>query len=205
MNIELVMLKTSTPDTLLQFFKALANESRLKLVGILSQQERSVEELAALLNLTEPTVSHHLNKLKELNLVQMRSQGNTHLYQLNSETLQHLCKATLSPEHMTSFAPKLDENAWETKVLNSFLQGDRIQEIPASRKKRLVVLKWLVNQFAWDTDYPEKQLNEQIKCHHPDCATLRRELIGYRMMARQNGIYRRLPESEWQLIDQESA
>ena len=69
-------------ETLLSFFKALANESRLKLLGILSQTECSVEDLAARLKLKEPTVSHHLNKLKELDLVVMRSQGNTHLYQL---------------------------------------------------------------------------------------------------------------------------
>lgn len=42
--------------TLLQFFKALANESRLKLVGAIAQQERSVEELASILDLKEPTV-----------------------------------------------------------------------------------------------------------------------------------------------------
>ena len=35
--------------TLLQFFKALANESCLKLVGAITQQERSVEELASIL------------------------------------------------------------------------------------------------------------------------------------------------------------
>ena len=74
--------------TLLRFFKVLANENRLKLVGILSTQECSVEELATLLKLQEPTVSHHLNKLKELHLVEMRPEGNTHLYRLNNEALR---------------------------------------------------------------------------------------------------------------------
>ena len=60
-------------DRLLNFFKVLSNESRLKLLGILSQTECSVEDLAARLQLKEPTVSHHLNKLKELDLVMMRS------------------------------------------------------------------------------------------------------------------------------------
>ena len=50
-------------DIILNFFKALANENRLKLVGILSQVECSVEDLAARLELKEPTVSHHLMKL----------------------------------------------------------------------------------------------------------------------------------------------
>jgi DNA-binding transcriptional ArsR family regulator len=73
-------------QTLQRFFKALAEESRLKMVGILANHESSVEELAVLLQRRKPTVSHHLDKLKELNLVSMRPEGNIHLYQLNSET-----------------------------------------------------------------------------------------------------------------------
>lgn len=68
-------------NILLRFFKALADDSRLKIVGILANQECSVEELAVLLQLKEPTVSHHLAKLKELNLVTMRPEGNSRLYQ----------------------------------------------------------------------------------------------------------------------------
>lgn len=192
-------MQTENLDTLLQFFKALSNESRLKLLGILSQQECSVEELAVLLNLKEPTISHHLAKLKELELVQMRPDGNTHLYKLNSDTLQTLSKAILTPEQMVALRRDVEADAWETKVLGNFLEGDRIKEIPASRKKRWVILKWLVNQFDPNLPYPESTLNDIIKRHHPDCATLRRELIGYQMMQRQNGIYQRRPSSEWQL------
>ena len=62
-------------QTLLQFFKALADENRLKLLGIVAQRECSVEELAEALGLKAPTVSHHLTKLKELRLVEMRVEG----------------------------------------------------------------------------------------------------------------------------------
>jgi len=179
--------------TLLNFFKILANENRLKLVGILSQRESSVEELAAVLQLKEPTVSHHLNKLKELNLVQMRPSGNTHLYQLNSEALQELNKTMLTPNQMANWASEIKLEAWEEKVLNNYLEGDRIVEIPASRKKRLVILQWLVKKFEPEVNYPERTLNEIIQRHHPDCATLRREMIGYQLMKRENGIYWRLP------------
>lgn len=113
-------MPTANLDTLLQFFKALSNESRLKLLGILSQQERNVEELAALLDLKEPTISHHLAKLKELNLVQMRTQGNTHLYKLNSETLQTLSKEILTPDQIASLTQAIEGDAWESKVLSNF-------------------------------------------------------------------------------------
>ena len=53
-------------ETLLAFFKAMANESRLKIVGLLAERERSGQELAELLGLKEPTVSHHLSVLKAL-------------------------------------------------------------------------------------------------------------------------------------------
>lgn len=184
-------------QTLLDFFKALANESRLKLVGLLAQQERSVEEIAALLELSEPTVSHHLAKLKTLNLVQMQAQGNTRLYRLNQDTLQELAKAVLTGEQFSNFAEGLNGGAWEEKVLRSYLDGDRLREIPASRKKRWVILKWLVNHFERDRIYSEREVNEILKQFHPDSATLRREFIGYQMMQRENGVYWRLPEAEW--------
>jgi DNA-binding transcriptional ArsR family regulator len=184
-------------QSLLEFFKALSNESRLKLLGILAQRECSVEELAALLHLKEPTVSHHLTKLKALNLVTLTPQGNTHLYKLNADQLQDLSRSILTPAQLQSFTTEIEPKDWETKVLSAFLDGDRITDIPASRKKRFVLLKWLVNQFEADRDYPENALNAIIKRHHPDTATLRREFIGYNLMQRENGIYRRLPESQW--------
>lgn len=189
----------SQPDlqTLLAFFKALANESRLKLVGLLAQREHSVEEMAALLQLKEPTVSYHLAKLKNLNLVQMRQAGNAHLYKLNQQALQQLTKAVFVPGQIATLTEGLNGGAWEEKVLRSYLEEGRLREIPASRKKRWVILKWLVKQFELDRVYPERALNEILKQFHPDTATLRREFIGYQMMQRDNGQYWRLPESEW--------
>ena len=186
---------------LLRFFKVLANESRLKLVGILAQRECSVEELATLLELKEPTVSHHLNKLKELHLVQMHPDGNTHLYRLNSEALQELSKAMFTPSQMATLVGEVKPEAWEDKVLNNFLQGDRLTEIPASRKKRLVIVRWLARKFELEVNYPERTVNEIIERHHPDYATLRRELIGYQMMQRDSGIYWRLPETNWKTVE----
>lgn len=189
----------SQPDLpmLLAFFKALANESRLKLVGLLAQQERSVEELATLLQLKAPTVSHHLAQLKQLNLVQMRPEGNTHLYQLNQAALQNLTKAAFTPNQISTLAEGMNGGAWEDKILQRYLEAGSLREVPASRKKRWVILKWLVNQFEPNQTYPETQLNTILKRFHPDTATLRRELVGYQMMQRQKGYYWRSPESEW--------
>lgn len=183
-------------QTLLRFFKGLANENRLKILGILADQERSVEELSALLNLKEPTVSHHLAKLKELGLVQMHPDGNTHLYRLDSEALQRMNKDIFTPKQMSAIVQGVNYDAWERKVLNTFLDGEQLKAIPASRKKRQVILEWLVNKFEKGVEYTEKEVNQVIARHHPDCATLRREFIMNRLMEREGGggVYWRVEE-----------
>ncbi|BAY36615.1 transcriptional regulator [Nostoc sp. NIES-2111] len=195
-------MKQEQFQTLLQFFKVLADESRLKILGILANQECSVEELAALMQLKEPTVSHHLSRLKELNLVTMRPEGNSRIYQLDSEVLQSISKEILSPEKIASLVEDVDIEAWESKVLRNYLeinvnstQGiQRIKEIPASRKKRLVILKWLVSKFDLGINYSESEVNDIINLYHPDYATLRRELISSKLMQRENGVYWRLAQ-----------
>jgi len=74
-------------------------------------------------------------------------------------------------------------------VLQSFLEGDRIKEIPARFKKRLVILKWLVNKFEPGRRYSEAEVSERIKQHHEDYAALRRYLVENRLMERDKGVY----------------
>jgi hypothetical protein len=182
---------------LLRFYKALADESRLKLVGLLAAGERNVQELAAALGLKEPTVSHHLSILREAGLATMRADGTTHWYCLDLEAMRASSRAMLSREKLATLAGSFGAEAWERKALSSFLDGERIKDIPAPRKKRWAVLKWLVRHFDENASYTENQLNAIIKRHHWDSATLRREMIGYRMLERKEGIYRRLPEAQW--------
>ncbi len=185
-------------EALLQFFKVVADENRLKLLGILATREYSVEELAALLQLKAPTISHHLARLKELGLVQMRSDGNTHFYRLNAENLRATSKGLLSSERMAELVPleEMEGDAWERKVLRDFFDGPRLKEIPASRKKRSVVLRWLANLFEPGTRYTEAQVNEIMKRHHPDASALRREMIGEHLLRREHGVYWRAKEDQ---------
>jgi DNA-binding transcriptional ArsR family regulator len=184
-------------QTLLQFFKVLADESRLKIVGILANQECSVEELATLMQLKEPTVSHHLAKLKEVNLVTMRPDGNSRLYQLDSEALENIRKEMFTSEKIASLIEHIDIEAWESKVLNNYLESNpnslggtqRLKEIPSSRKKRLVILKWLSTKFEPGVEYSQEMVNDILSRYHPDYITLQRELISNKFIYLEDGIY----------------
>ena len=180
-------------QTVLRFLKVLADESRLKMLGLLADQEWSVGDLAKVLRLKEPTVSHHLAKMHELGLVSVRAEGTSRFYRLNGETLHSLHKDLLAPEKVASFADDVEGDVWERKVLRTFFEGERLKQIPANRKQFLVIVKWLVNQFEEGVNYPERQVNEIIMRFHPDYATLRRAMIDHGFMERKSGIYWRLP------------
>ena len=185
--------------TLLAFFKAMANESRLRIVGLLAERERSVQELAELLSLKEPTVSHHLAMLKALGLVSARAEGVTRWHALRLETLTALNRGLLDQRGVAKLRSEVSDTSWEAKVLESFVDAaGKLTTIPASRRKRWIVLKWLAGQFEEGRRYREAEVNEIIGRRHWDCASLRRELIGAGMMAREGGLYWRLPQAEWQ-------
>ena len=174
--------------TAVHHLKLLANESRLKILGLLGQRERSVGELAEILELREPTISHHLAKLLEAGLVSMRRDGTVHFYRLETSKLEGLGRELFTSNQVSSVG--LEEgDAWERKILRTYLDGERLTKIPSTRKKRDVVLRWLAGQFDEDRRYAEREVNDIIGRHHADFATLRRELIMNRLMEREAGVY----------------
>lgn len=80
---------------------------------------------------------------------------------------------------------------WEEKVLQTFLDGDRLRQIPARWKKREVILRWLIERFEPGVTYSEKDVNRILQEHHPDSATLRREFVVHGFMERTRSTYRR--------------
>ena len=68
-----------------EFLKALAHESRLMILCILAEGEKSVSELEDILSLRQPTVSQQLARLRGDGLVSTRRDGKTIYYSLASE------------------------------------------------------------------------------------------------------------------------
>jgi hypothetical protein len=175
-------------EDLVLFFKALADANRLKIVGLLAQRSHSVEELAALLDLKPPTVSHHLSRLAQAGLVTARAEGYYSIYQLDRHALDAAARSLFSQEQMTSAVAGVDLDAYEHKVLADFILPDgHLKEIPAQRRKLEVILRHVVKVFKPGVKYGEKQVNEALARFHADTATLRRELVGYKLMKRDEG------------------
>lgn len=173
---------------LLEFFKALADANRLKIVGLLAQQPHTVEELAALLNLGASTTSHHLARLAQAGLVSARAEGHYYYYSLQTEALQSMAQTILSKENLPRLSQDVDADAFERKVLQSFTNPDgSIKAFPTQEKKFLVLLRYLLNAFEPGVRYTEKQVNEILARYNEDTALLRRSFIEFHMMQREGG------------------
>jgi DNA-binding HxlR family transcriptional regulator len=182
-------------EELVTFFKALADTSRLKIVGLLAHKPYSVEELAALLDLKPSTISHHLSRLAEAGLVSARAEGYYSVYELNEAALRETTRSLFSSEQISAATQAVDLDAYDRKVIADFsLPDGRLKEIPAQRKKLDVILRHVAGSFEPGRKYPEKLVNEILGRFHEDTATLRRELVGNRLMQRQSGEYWKVEE-----------
>ena len=173
-------------------FKVLADESRIRILGILATSPRTGGELAELLSLRASTVSHHLTRLREAGLVQATRQGTSVLYALDHEALAGLGEEVFVPHKLQQVVPEARRGAFADKVLGAFFDGETLLKIPASRKKRDVVLARLAEDFVVGEAVSEAVVNERLQAHHWDSATLRRELVGGGWMTREAGVYTRV-------------
>jgi ArsR family transcriptional regulator len=79
--------EVETTDKQSRFFKALADETRLRIVKLLGVREMCVCEVMVALGLTQPTASHHLGILENAGLVKDRKEGKWVFYSIANPNL----------------------------------------------------------------------------------------------------------------------
>ena len=182
------MTENELNQELLEFFKALADANRLKIVGLLAREPYTVEHLAAVLGLSVSTTSHHLSYLAHVGLVSARTDGHYSIYSLQIDTLQSMAQRLLATEELPRLSADVDLDAYDRKVLDTFLDAEgKIKSFPAQEKKFQVILRYVLKAFEPGTRYTEKQVNEILSKYQDDIATLRRGLVEYQLMEREGG------------------
>ena len=183
-------------ETRADFFKALGHPARLLILNLTRQAPRHGEELATILGLKPATISHHLAKLSEAGLLESRRDQYYQTYSLTDDAFKKTVGEMVSlPQR--GLKKRVEEDAYRAKVLKVFLKHGRLKQIPAQMKKRQIILAKLVEEFEPDRTYTEIEVNRILVEFHEDVATLRREMIGFGMMKRAAGIYRRvMPDTD---------
>lgn len=95
------------------FAKAIADETRQKIMRLCCCEWLSVGEIVERIQVTQPTVSHHLAILRQADLVHVREQGKQTFYRLNQKRITVCCGNLLA-----NFAPETNVIG-EVRVLDS--------------------------------------------------------------------------------------
>lgn len=75
-----------------EFCKTLGDETRQQILRMLVDQgEMSVGDVVRAFDVSQPTISHHLNILKQFGLVTSRKQGKQVLYDVNRDRITECC------------------------------------------------------------------------------------------------------------------
>jgi ArsR family transcriptional regulator len=87
--------------TLVDFFKLVSDETRLRIVVLLAQEDLYVCQIAGVLNLSQPKTSKHLSKLRDLNYVKDERIDKYIRYslQVQDENLQQLIHGIVQRIH----------------------------------------------------------------------------------------------------------
>ena len=183
-------------QTLLEFFKTLANAERLQIVGLLAVETADAPQIAERLGLPPYAVLRHLERLEEMNLIQPAGDDLIDLrqanrsYRLNTQELNELSRRVLSGQRQKAKPEDFDGEAYERKVLSDFMTADgKLKALPVQEKKLLVVLRHLVQAFQPGQRYTEKQVNDILRCYHIDTAALRRYMVDNHLLERSEGVY----------------
>lgn len=97
----MVYMSSDEVDTV-EFAKALADETRQKIMKLCCCTQLSVNELVEATGVAQPTVSHHLKILKTAGLVYAERKGKQVLYTLNQKQLASACcvvAVNFAPDH----------------------------------------------------------------------------------------------------------
>jgi len=73
------------------FCKTLADDTRQKILEMLLDREMGVSDIVDAFTMSQPTISHHLNVLKQFGLVTSRKEGKQVFYAINRDSVVECC------------------------------------------------------------------------------------------------------------------
>ena len=176
-------------------FKCLADKSRLQILKSLAIEDMYVERLAERLGITAATVSFHLKKLADAGAVTSYKSQYYMMYSLNKEIFETSILDIIREKSDEADLQAQRDAEYRQKVINAFFEYGRLKSIPAQRKKERIVLEVIAEAFEYDRIYTEREVNIIIADFHDDFCTIRRNMVGEGLLARDtSGYWRVKPE-----------
>lgn len=181
-----------TETEAVRLFKCLSDKSRLQILKSLAIEDMYVERLAERLGLSAPTVSFHMKKLADADAVTSYKSQYYMMYSLNKRVFETSILKILQEESDEAEIQEQRDADYRQKVIDSFFEYGTLKAIPTQRKKERIVLEVIVQAFEFDRLYSEKEVNIVIADFYDDFCTIRRDMIGEQLLARDSKGYWRV-------------
>lgn len=94
-NVKEKLVDDATASELADLFKALGDQTRIRIIHALLQSELCVHDLTEVLEMGQSAVSHQLRLLRNMRIVKRRKEGKTVYYSLDDDHVEQLIKLTL--------------------------------------------------------------------------------------------------------------
>lgn len=167
---------------ILPFVKAMASADRLRIIGLLSQGPKRAVQIADALGVHPSDVVRHLEQLTASGVVG-ETEGS---YDLNDKAIESMARGQFEGKRPV-FEAKDEKQEDVCKVLKTFLNADgTLKQIPPMGNKLIIIMNFIVDVFAFETNYTEKEVNTILRRFHVDTAALRRYLVDHGIMARES-------------------
>ena len=173
----------------IKIFKCLADKSRLLIINNLMEDPMYVELLSQRLNLSASTVSFHLKKLEEADIVYSVKEQYYVVYHLNRDMLSMSLNDLISVGESEIDVQEEREKQYRKSVIDAFFEYGKLKSIPVQQKKRKIVLEEIAKSFEYGKRYTEREVNIIIADFHDDFCTIRREMVAFNIFKRKDGIY----------------
>lgn len=181
-----------TETQALMLFKCLADRSRLQILKSLALEDMYVERLAERLGLTPPTISFHLKKLADAGAVKSCKTQYYTMYALEKSVFMTSILDLIQEKSDDAELQKQRDEAYRKKVIDTFFEYGKLKSIPTQKKKERIILEEIVKSFEPGRCYTEREVNIILADFHDDFCTLRRDMIGERLLARDHQVYWRV-------------
>lgn len=178
-----------TETNAIRLFKCLADKSRLQILKSLAIEDMYVERLAERLGITAPTVSFHLKKLAEAGAVTSYKSQYYMMYSLQKDVFDTTILEIIREESDEAALQAQRDADYRRKVIDTFFQYGRLKAIPTQRKKERIILEEILKRFEPGRVYSEPEVNALINEFHEDHCTIRRDMIGEKLLAREGTKY----------------
>ena len=178
-----------TETQALMLFKCLSDRSRLQILKSLALEDMYVERLAERLGLTPPTISFHLKKLADAGAVKSYKTQYYTMYALEKSVFMTSILDLIQEKSDEAELQKQRDEAYRKKVIDTFFEYGKLKSIPMQKKKERIILEEIVKSFEPGRCYTEREVNIILADFHDDFCTLRRDMIGEKLLARDHQIY----------------